>query len=191
MKPNRGPRLAAGLVALAALGACGGDGGGAPGSQETTRGGTGCATTVTLTLEADRGPIDSTFEARGGGAYVDPNGEFHVVFGDQPFELAGQQPDDLVTVAMQVPLQGAAPAATTYTSADDGLNLDVSRSDAEGSITSSFGLEGTGDEVSMEITELGDDFLCATVLAASNPETGGALDLSGTIEVPYGDFADL
>jgi hypothetical protein len=67
----------------------------------------------------------------------------------------------------------------------------VSRQDDADSITSSFGLKGTGDEVTLEITELGDDYLCADVFASSLPETGRLLHLAGTIEVPYGEFEDL
>ncbi len=190
MRRHRRLGLAYGLAALVlALGACTGEDGGGPDARETT-GGTGCADTVTIALEADRGPIDDTFVARGGGAYVDADGDLHVVFGSQAFDLGGAQPEDLVSVAMLVPLDGEAPEAREYTSGRDGVNLDVSRRDQDRSITSSFGLEGTGDEVTLEITELGDDHLCASVLASSLPETGRLLHLAGTIEVPYGPLED-
>lgn len=183
-----------------ALASCGGGAAGTGGAAPTSTGpapsttdtGSECADTVELVLVAERSPVDATFVARGGGAYVDPNGELRVIFGDRPFALLAEPPDDLVTVAVNVPLDGTEPRETTYTSAADDVTLDVTRRDAEGSISSSFGLEGTGDEISLEITEIGDGFLCADVIAASNPTAGSVtLALSGTIEVPFGDFEDL
>ena len=189
-------RIVALLSTCLLLGACGGAETGKPDGRATDSGtadsgGTGCADTVDLQLDADRAPVHATFVARGGGAYVDQNGDFHVVFGDRVFGLAEEPPADLVSVSMLIPIAGAAPKETTYTSRDDEVNLDVTRRDDAGAISTSFGLPGTGDEVALEVTSLGGGFLCAAVSAASNPAADTSLQLSGTIEVPYGAFEDL